>query len=42
MKSSIKLQFSSKECNFKAIFTFTKSADAMFLSLFMLTYNNVV
>ena len=42
MKSSIKLQFSSKEYKLKATFTFIKSADGMFLPLFMLTYNNVV
>ena len=41
MKSSIKLQFSSQECNFKAILTFTKSVHAMFLYFFMLTYNDV-
>ena len=40
--SSIKLQFSPQECKFKAIFTFTKSVHAMFLQIFMLTYNNVV
>ena len=31
MNSDIKLQFSSWECKFKAIFTFTKSPHAMFL-----------
>ena len=42
MKSSTKLQFSSKECKFKAVFTFTKSVHEMFLSFFMLMNDNNV
>ena len=41
MNSNIKLQFSSWECKSKAIFKLKKCVHAMFLSFFILMYNNI-